>query len=131
MRCRLSSKNAWHVQSSQFYYCAPRLLERFQDLIVCMCAGIMARMVVQQPQSVMVVNTTYSNQWTSGICDCCEDVAGCESVYINVSIYTVMMFVCFKGPALSRPVWQVQDYTLNSHTRHMKDTRPEKTTSAI
>ncbi|XP_062849389.1 cornifelin homolog B-like [Trichomycterus rosablanca] len=35
----------------------------------------MSKMVVQQPQPVMVVNT--SNQWSSGICDFCEDVPEC------------------------------------------------------
>ncbi|NP_001188228.1 cornifelin-like protein b isoform X1 [Ictalurus punctatus] len=37
----------------------------------------MAKMVVQQPQPVMMANTSYSNQWSSGIFDCCENVAEC------------------------------------------------------
>ncbi|KAI5625869.1 plac8 onzin related protein 5 [Silurus asotus] len=37
----------------------------------------MARMVVQQPQSVVVMNTSQSNQWSSGICDCCENIGDC------------------------------------------------------
>ncbi|KAB5579193.1 hypothetical protein PHYPO_G00192280 [Pangasianodon hypophthalmus] len=39
--------------------------------------GIMAQMVVQQPSPVVVVNTTHSNQWSSGICDCCDNLADC------------------------------------------------------
>ncbi|XP_030636656.1 plac8 onzin related protein 5 [Chanos chanos] len=35
----------------------------------------MSRMVVQQPQPVMIATT--SNQWSSGICDCCDNVPEC------------------------------------------------------
>ncbi|KAL4631104.1 hypothetical protein GN956_G14860 [Arapaima gigas] len=33
------------------------------------------RIVVQQPQAVTVA--VQSNQWSTGICDCCEDMADC------------------------------------------------------
>lgn len=67
---------------------------------VCMSADIMARMVVQQPQSVMVMNTTYSNQWSSGICDCCENVAECESSFHSFSndvFYCLLSCVCIQS----------------------------------
>lgn len=54
--------------------------------------GVMAKMVVQQPQAVAARNMTNSSQWSSGVFDCCDNVAECESGYINVSIYFVMMF---------------------------------------
>ncbi|XP_060783706.1 cornifelin homolog B-like [Neoarius graeffei] len=35
----------------------------------------MAKMVVQQPQPVVMV--AHSNQWSTGICDCCQNVPEC------------------------------------------------------
>ncbi|XP_018599896.1 cornifelin homolog B-like [Scleropages formosus] len=34
-----------------------------------------ARMVIQQPP--VLVNAVQSNQWSSGICDCCNDIGEC------------------------------------------------------
>ncbi|CAI5642680.1 cornifelin [Oreochromis niloticus] len=34
-----------------------------------------SKMVVQQPQPIMY--TQESDEWSSGICDCCQDVPGC------------------------------------------------------
>ncbi|KAM9500622.1 cornifelin homolog B-like isoform 1-T2 [Clarias gariepinus] len=37
----------------------------------------MAKMVVQQPQAVAARNMTNSSQWSSGVFDCCDNVAEC------------------------------------------------------
>lgn len=62
-----------------FSFIAEKLHDSIITVYVHMSAGIMAKMVVQQPQPVMMANTSYSNQWSSGIFDCCENVAECES----------------------------------------------------
>ncbi|XP_035761305.1 cornifelin homolog B-like [Neolamprologus brichardi] len=35
-----------------------------------------SKMVVRQPQPMMY--SQESNEWSSGICDCCQDVPGCQ-----------------------------------------------------
>lgn len=41
----------------------------------------MSKMVIKQPQPVMEAQE--SDEWGSGICDCCDDVPECKCLYYS------------------------------------------------
>lgn len=59
-----------------------------------------SKMVVRQPQPMMY--TQESDEWSSGICDCCQDVPGCKSLLIIFKVYRGLLLcsdrhTCDKG----------------------------------
>lgn len=47
--------------------------------------------VVTQPRPF--IETTVSNQWTSGICDCVHDLPQCECIYLHVPSLTRLAYI--------------------------------------
>ncbi|TDH05311.1 hypothetical protein EPR50_G00141940 [Perca flavescens] len=43
-------------------------------------ATMTSKMVIHQPQPVMVARE--SEEWSSGICDCCDDVPQCKCICV-------------------------------------------------
>ena len=65
----------------------------------------MTSFVIQQPAPVM--DSRVSDQWGSGICDCCEDVSQCKCVCVCVCVRLfVSMCVCVCVCVCGR-VWKV------------------------
>uniref|UniRef100_A0A3Q4H8P3 Plac8 onzin related protein 3 n=1 Tax=Neolamprologus brichardi TaxID=32507 RepID=A0A3Q4H8P3_NEOBR len=51
-----------------------------------------SKMVVRQPQPMMY--SQESNEWSSGICDCCQDVPGCKCLLIIFKVYRGLLLCC-------------------------------------
>lgn len=53
------------------------------------------RMTTQQPGQFMIAQT--NDQWSSGICDCCDNVPECESLSRSFSVvdFGVSLWVYF------------------------------------